>query len=162
MTLPVPPDRVRAVTTVSVEPQRAFELFTDRVDQWWQRSPQFRFRPDARGTLAFEAGVGGRFFERYEDGSIFVIGRISAWEPGSRLVFTWRGINYAEHESTEVEILFEPIGSGTRVTVEHRGFQRLPAGHAALHGLSGRAFGELFGGWWGELLVSLRRRAMEG
>ena len=53
-----------------------------------------------------------------------VRGRITAWEPGARLVFV-------DHRDTEVEVRFEAIASGTRVTLEHRGLDRLPDDVAA-------------------------------
>ena len=44
---------------------------------------------------------------------------ITAWEPPARLVFV-------DHRDTEVEVRFEAIDGGTRVTLEHRGLDRLP------------------------------------
>jgi uncharacterized protein YndB with AHSA1/START domain len=152
----IAPDKIRALTTVSVAPLVAFELFTARIDQWWRRSPEYRFRAGEAGTLVLEPGVGGRFLERYGDGSACLIGRVTAWEPGQRLVLSWHGPNLADHERTEVEVLFEPAPSGTRVTVEHRGFGKLPIDHVARHGLAGEAFARMYGGWWGALLLELR------
>jgi uncharacterized protein YndB with AHSA1/START domain len=158
----IAPDRVRALTTVSVQPQVAFELFTAKIDAWWRKSPEYRFRQGESGTLSLEPGVGGRFLERYADGSVTLIARVTVWEPGQRLVMSWKGPNLAEHESTEVEILFEAAPFGTRVTVEHRGFGKLPADHVIRHGLVGEAFARAFGGWWGELLLQLRLLAAQG
>jgi len=42
------------------------------------------------GTLQFEGRVGGRLFETFETasgGHVFENGRITAWEPPSRLMF---------------------------------------------------------------------------
>lgn len=50
-----------------------------------------------------------------------------AREPGKRLVCTWRQDNWAASEFTEVEVRFEAAGSGTRVTVEHGGWDRVPS-----------------------------------
>ena len=54
---------------------------------------------------------------------------------------------------------FVAEGAGTRVTIEHRGWDRVPAGHRARHGLVGPAFAALVGLWWGDLLAALRARA---
>ena len=62
-----------------------------------------------------------------ETGEGFEIGRVLAWEPGKRLVFTWRQANWEAAESTDVEVRFEPSGSGTLVTVEHGGWDRVPS-----------------------------------
>jgi uncharacterized protein YndB with AHSA1/START domain len=77
--------------------------------------------------LRLEPHAGGRLLEVYdaETGEGFEIGRVLVWEPGKRLVFTWRQGNWAASEFTEVEVRFEAAGSGTRVTVEHGGWDRV-------------------------------------
>jgi hypothetical protein len=59
-----------------------------------------------------------------------------------------------------VEVWFEPAATGTRVTVEHRGFGKLPADHVARHGRVGPAFARMWGDWWGDLLREMRLLAM--
>lgn len=54
------------------------------------------------------------------------MGRVRVWEPGARLVFEYRSAFLPPEPLTEVEVRFEPIESGTRVTLEHRGFEQLP------------------------------------
>ena len=56
-------------------------------------------------------------------------------------------------------VRFEAAGSGTRVTIVHRGWDSLPDGHEARHGLEGAAFSSLIGVWWGDLALSLRSHA---
>ena len=85
------------------------------------------------GVLSFEPGEGGRLIETRAGGKVFEIGRISAWEPPRRLVFSWRQANFPPDLHTEVEVGFEAVGEETRVSIEHRGFDRVPAG-AARHG----------------------------
>jgi hypothetical protein len=46
-------------------------------------------------------------------GDVLVLGRITVWEPGMRLVYR-SGV-----DDTEVDIRFEAIEAGTRVHVEH-------------------------------------------
>ncbi len=49
-----------------------------------------------------------------------------AWEPPRRVVFTWR--RHANPDvALEVDVRFEPDGDGTRVQLEHRGFEQLGA-----------------------------------
>ena len=59
------------------------------------------------------------------------MGRVTAWEPGARLAFAYRNV-HLELEDTEVEVRFEPIAGGTRVTLEHRGLERLPPDEYAM------------------------------
>jgi len=71
-------------------------------------------------------------------------------------VFEWRNANFATDERTEVEVLFEAIDTGTRVTLHHRGWAALRAGHPARHGLEGPAVSRMIGMWWGDLLTAMR------
>ena len=52
-------------------------------------------------------------------------GRITVWEPGERLTFRYRDTG-GELDETEVDIRFEAVANGTRVTLEHRGWDALP------------------------------------
>ena len=94
-------------------------------------SPSRRASP---GVLSFEPGEGGRLIETRASGKVFEIGKIRAWEPPHRLVFGWRQATFAPGQDTEVEVRFEPVGEETRVTVEHLGWDSVPAAHVARHG----------------------------
>lgn len=102
-------DTATAIVEVAVDPPTAFEVFTEEVAAWWRSSEAVRF----------EAGVGGRVLALTADpdSEPVEIGRILVWEPGPRLAFSY-------HDDTEVEVRFEPSESGTRVVVEHRGFDQ--------------------------------------
>ena len=90
--------------------------------------------PRAAGDLARDGtGLCGRLIETRAGGKVFEIGRITAWDPPHRLAFAWRQANFPPGLSTEVEVVFEAVGEVTRVSVEHRGFDQVPAG-AARHG----------------------------
>lgn len=149
-------DSVTVTTVVPADADTAFAIFTQEVDGWWKVGPRFR-RPGA--SLRFEPGEGGRLVETTPDGAAFEYGRIRVWKPGDRLVLSWRNHNFEPGQTTELEVRFEPSGSGTRVTIEHRGWDSLPAEHPARHGLEGAAFSSLIGVFWGDLAVSFRARA---
>lgn len=55
------------------------------------------------------------------------MGRVTVWEPAERLAFVYRSVHLPDDLATEVEVRFEPVGGGTRVTLEHRGLEALPA-----------------------------------
>lgn len=151
--------RARADVTVTcvvrADARTAFEVFTEETDTWWRRSPRFRFRR-AYGSLRFEPGVGGRLVETFPDGDSWEVGEVTAWEPGVRLAFDWRLSNFAEDESTRVEITFEAIEHGTRVVVAHHGLLALRKDHPARHGQDDEPYAARSGMWWGELLAGLR------
>jgi uncharacterized protein YndB with AHSA1/START domain len=148
--------KISATTLVAADPATAFQLFTEEVDAWWKRGPRFRPSIHGAGVLKFEGGVGGRLLESYADGSIFEFGRVTVWQPGSRLVMEMRARSMGPDESTEVEVRFEAAGDQTRVTVEHRGWQRFPAEHPVKHGMGEPAFSNVMGVWWADLLVAIQ------
>ncbi len=143
---------------VDATPADAFDIFTQEVDSWWRRGPKYRFRGKRCGTMRFEPGVGGRLIEVYDDAArdLHEVGRILAWEPGSRLAFEWRGPNYRPGQVTLVEVRFTAAAKGTRVVVEHSGWESLPAGHPARHGMDDVPFLHSMAGWWQEQLASLK------
>lgn len=158
-------DQVRVVVQVGVPPDRAFVVFTEETDRWWGRGPAFRVAGRAPGVIAFEPRPGGRLTETFETEAgprSHVAGRILAWEPPGRLLFEWRAVNFAAHERTEVEVVFEAAGSGTRVTLTHRGFAALRPDHPVRHGQAEAVFLARLGQWWGGMLGSLRREAGRG
>jgi uncharacterized protein YndB with AHSA1/START domain len=151
--------RILVALRVPATPARAFQAFTAEIGLWWRTNQLFQFtRRSAAGRLAFEPGEGGRFTETDADGEVFEIGRITAWQPGARLAFTWRLASFAPDQVTEVDIRFEAVGSETRVTVEHRGWETVPQQHVARHTFPDAVFLQRHGEWWRALLASLRSR----
>jgi uncharacterized protein YndB with AHSA1/START domain len=78
-----------------------------------------------------EPRVGGRWYERGEDGSTCDWGSVLAWEPHSRLVLSWditADWKYDPALKTEVEVRFIVESSTrTRVELEHRKLDRYGA-----------------------------------
>ncbi|MGH8184322.1 MAG: SRPBCC domain-containing protein [Rhodanobacteraceae bacterium] len=138
------------------DPVRAFEAFTTEIAAWWRPNGLFRITPRGDGRLAFEPGAGGRLYTTFDDGEQFEIGRISVWEPGSRLVFAWRQANFAPDQTTEVEVCFEAVGDETRVSIEHRAWDTLPQKHAARHGFPEGATLARAADWWRASLAAFR------
>ncbi len=153
-------DSVTVTTLVSVDPGTAFEVFTDEVDSWWRRGPRYRHAAERPCTMCFEPRAGGRFLEVCdESGAALEVGRLLVWEPPERIVWESRAEGRPAGQQTEVEVRFEAVERGTRVTVEHRGWDRVPLEDPARHGLDSPAFASMMGTWWADLLVSHRRQA---
>jgi Activator of Hsp90 ATPase homolog 1-like protein len=131
-----------ASTTVSLDPANAFRVFTEDIGIWWQTGTNYWNDAERGLRLELEPGVGGRFREVYDetDEDSFEIGTVTAWEPGIKLSITWRQLGWDPGVVTEVDILFEPIDTGTRVTVRHFGWERVPGSR------------EGYGAGWTELL----------
>lgn len=150
--------KVFVALRIPVEPERAFEAFTGEIGSWWQPNELFQITPQGDGALAFEPGVGGRLITRLDNGETFEIGRISVWEPGKRLVFSWRQWSFSADQSTEVEVLFEPVGEETRVSIEHRAWDTIPQRHVARHGFPEHVTLQRVCDWWRASLEALSTR----
>lgn len=113
---------------VPVDPATAFEAFTEEIDAWYGRAPYSWNDPKRAVGTRFEAGVGGRWVEVWDEttGDGYEIARILEWEPGVRLVMAYRSFSLPPEPRTEIEVRFDRIESGTRVTLEHRGLEQLP------------------------------------
>jgi len=155
-------DLVTVSVTVATDPATAFTIFTTETDLWWRSGPKFRIAGKQPGVVRFEPWLGGRFIEEVQSQTgpqLFTKGEITVWEPPERFQFEWRGVNFAPGESTQVQVVFEAVPTGTRVTVRHSGWSTLPAEHPVRHGQDGTAFIRMMGFWWGDLMTSVREFA---
>lgn len=151
-------DEVRAEVHVRVSCERAFELFTTRLDDWWRRGVRYRNAGAAASLMHLQAGVGGRLFEDI-GGHVVEVGRVTAWQPPHHVAFTWRSTTFTREQQTEVLVHFEPREEGTQVRVVHRGWAAIPEDHPVRHGQARAAFLRGLGLWWGDLLSSYRLQA---
>ncbi|WP_052119923.1 SRPBCC family protein [Inquilinus limosus] len=117
---------VRTSITVDAPPDRAFGIFTGELGRWWPLA--YTYAGAELDTAVIEPRAGGLWFERDHAGRETAWGEVRAWEPPSRLVLSFAvGADRQpepEARASEVEILFLPEGSGTRVELEHRDFER--------------------------------------
>lgn len=119
---------IRRDYTVPLQAEEAFGTFVGDFSRWWPREDTWG--GDALEWIGIEPRVGGRCFERGPHGLQCDWGRVVAWEPPHRLVFTWQ-IGFGREpvpESTrasEIEVRFEPADPGSsRLLFEHRGIDR--------------------------------------
>lgn len=112
---------IKKSITVDAPLETAFETFTRRMGEWWPGNPHTVF--EDRVAVVFDERVGGRVYERSADGREADWADVIAWEPPQRLVLRWR-VN-PERGPTEVEVRFTGEGEGTRVDLEHRGWDKV-------------------------------------
>lgn len=141
---------------VAATPERAFRTFTEDIGAWWVPDGRFQITPKGDGALSFEGGPGGRLVTTLPNGKVFVIGAVSVWDPPRRLAFTWRQATFAAEMETRVDVVFEPVGAETRVTVTHAGWTAIPRAHAARHGFPDLVTQKHVGEWWRRSLGKLR------
>jgi uncharacterized protein YndB with AHSA1/START domain len=118
---------VQRTIEVAVEPADAFEMFTE-IGEWWRPGPHAFVDPARAVGVRIEGGIGGRWVELWDPatGSGYERGRILAWEPPRRLLLDYRHPELPADPLTEIEVRFDASSVGTKVTLEHRGWDRLP------------------------------------
>jgi uncharacterized protein YndB with AHSA1/START domain len=132
MTVQVADTAVRTAVTVNVPVERAFAVFTEGIDTWWD--PGHHLLAEDFDHMVFERHVGGHIYDVGKDGAECRWARVLAFEPPHRLVFSWDITTTWEVETdpektSEVEVTFTPQGADqTRVELEHRHIDRHGAG----------------------------------
>src|ERR1700729_1347538 len=99
---------VRKTVTVPASPQRAFELFTAGISEWWPLATHSVGQDQAAGVV-FGEGVGGEITESLADGTASVWGTGTRWEPPRLVAYTWHAGTPAA-EASSVEGTFTPGG----------------------------------------------------
>ncbi|MGH3103175.1 MAG: SRPBCC family protein [Gaiellaceae bacterium] len=128
---------IRKTVTVAAPIERAFEVFTERIGAWWPLGTH-SIGGEKAETVSVEGREGGRVYERIKGGEEADWATVTVWEPPRRLVLSWK-VNPEAPAPTEIEVRFEPEGDGTRVDLEHRGWERF--GDQAEEARSGYASG---------------------
>jgi uncharacterized protein YndB with AHSA1/START domain len=150
------PNAVRKSMSVQAPPAIAWRVFTEKMSSWWPLG-QYKIGKAKAVEAIIEPRVGGRWYERGEDGSTCDWGRVLVWEPDVRLVLTW-DINadwqYDPKLNTEIEVRFVADGKErTRVELEHRRLDRFGDRREQMRRLFDQE------GDWGKLLGMFARVA---
>ena len=101
---------------VDCSPDEAFRLFTERFAEWWPSAQSCEIEP-------FE---GGKVLERPVEGKERELGTVLTWDPPHRVEFRWHPWEAPRDNQTDdqtVDVVFSREGTGTRVTLTHRGWQ---------------------------------------
>ena len=118
------PPPVRQATTVRSDRAHTFEVFVRTIGEWWPTVP-FSNGGEQVATVVLEPRVGGRFYERWTDGTECEWGEVLAWDPPEAFTTTW----LVKGTPTRVEITFRELGPTlTRVELVHSGWEALTGG----------------------------------
>lgn len=127
MTDPMEP--IRKSVFVRCDVERAFDLYTQGLDTWWPLETHTR-HDEVEGAkverVEFPAEASKPILEHLSTGDALSWGDVLVYERPRRLVIAWKP-NSNPNPPTEIEITFTPEGDGTRVELEHRGWERLGA-----------------------------------
>lgn len=151
------PNSVRKALLVHAPPAVAWRVFTEKIGTWWPLAVYKIGKVNAVDAV-IEPHVGGRWYERGEDGSSCDWGSVLVWEPPARLVLSWditADWQYDPALKTEVEVRFVAEGQATRVELEHRHLDRFGTRRDEM-----RRIFETEGDW-GRLLALFARVAEE-
>jgi uncharacterized protein YndB with AHSA1/START domain len=137
---------VRTSIVVDAPVERAFDVFTQQMPSWWH--PDHHILRGELAEMVFEPRVGGSIYDRGVDGSECRWARVLAYEPPTRVVFSWDidlewKIETDPDKTSEVEVRFRAEGpERTRVELEHRNLDRHGAGWERMRDAVGSP-----GGW---------------
>ena len=154
----IAPAPIRKSLRVKASPDKAFEVFTASMGQWWLKSHSLLQSPQR--DVVVEPLAGGRWFEVGEDGSECPWGHVLIWAPPERLVLAWQlnaDWTYDPTFHTTVEVRFKPDGDHTLVEFEHRDLERFGARADELRG----GYESGMDGGWTALLDHYRQQFEE-
>ena len=100
---------LRSSVDLLIEPTAAFDFLVEELTNAL-----------AQLGLRLDPGPSGRVVERGIE-----VGHVLSWHPGKRILIEWRQADWKPDELTRVEIRFEPVKDGTRMTLEHHDWGRL-------------------------------------
>lgn len=127
-TQPLAADAVATEVTVKAPIERAFDVFTNRMDTWWPAAHHL-----VEGELermVVETRPGGRIYDVATNGNECCWAHVLAYEPPERFVFSWDiGLDWTLEpdaaKRSEVHVSFIADGPDrTRVVLEHRELHR--------------------------------------
>jgi len=119
---------VHSSTVVEVPIERAFTVFTEETETWWD--PEHHLIEAELERMVVEPRAGGTIYDLGVDGSECHWARVLAFEPPHRFVFSWDinldwEIETDQAKTSEVEVRFTAEGpSRTLVELEHRHLDR--------------------------------------
>jgi uncharacterized protein YndB with AHSA1/START domain len=114
---------VRKELELPCRAEDAFRMFTQEIGQWWPLHTHSLFGERSRGC-ALDPRVGGQFYEIDPEGVRHAWGTVLVWDPPHRVAFTFHPGREPETAGT-VEVRFAASGSGSRVALEHSGWELL-------------------------------------
>jgi uncharacterized protein YndB with AHSA1/START domain len=151
-------DAITQSVLVPLQPDAAFELFTDRFSHWWPKDSHHIADADA-AEVFLEPRAGGRWYERAEDGAECDWGTVLEVDRPNRILLAWQltpewRFDSDRSKATHVEVSFTAEEPGTtRVTLTHSGFE--------VHGEAGATMRESVGGdgGWAQLMELYKNAA---
>jgi uncharacterized protein YndB with AHSA1/START domain len=115
---------VQTSVVVDAPIEKAFKVFTADIGSWWPR--EHHILEGELAEMVFEPRVGGHVYDRATNGNECRWARVLAYEPPTRVVFSWDislqwQIEANPERTSEIEVRFIAENPDrTRVELEHR------------------------------------------
>ncbi len=151
MDTPVKIDPVAKTLELVVTPAEAFDLFVNKMSEWWPMNTH-SVSTDQADQIQIDCQIGGQIQEVTRDGVEYTWGVITAYDEGARIQFTWHP-GTPEDSATRVDIRFDPIDTGTQVTLLHTGWEA--------RGDDARAVRDNYESGWDQVLAPFTAMATE-
>ena len=114
---------VRKQLTIERSVEDGFRLFTTDIAAWWPLDRGHSIFGERSKHPVLEPKVGGRVYEISNDGDEAEWGSVVDIEPPHRLTIRWHpGSDPAQ--ATEFTVTFAATESGTRLQLEHTGWEQ--------------------------------------
>lgn len=119
--------RLSTEVTVPLLPEEAFAAFARELDRWWP--PVYTWSQDVLKRITIEPKAGGACYEVGPHDFRCDWGRVTNFDEPDRLIFLWQISAKREPvpdpgQASTVQVSFVLSGTGTRVLLEHRDFQK--------------------------------------
>jgi len=127
-------DPIQKTLHVPLRPQKAFNLFTKNLKDWWPIESHSLSAGEGEipQQINLDRHEGGYITETKHDGGTSRWGTITKWDEGRAIGISWY-VGRTEDEATDLDVVFTPTDMGTRIELTHSGFERLGEVATAMH-----------------------------
>jgi uncharacterized protein YndB with AHSA1/START domain len=137
---------IRKSVEVPLAPEAAFRVFAETIGSWWPLGGRYSVFGDEAGECGIEPFVGGELYEISRQGERAIWGRVLDWRPGELLRFSWFP-GRTEDTAQTVAVTFVATASGTRLDLEHLGWQTLGPQAASIREGYGPGWDAVLAAW---------------
>ena len=123
---------VKRTLHVEVPIEKAFQVFTERMGQWWPATHHVGNTPFK--DILIDKKKGGRWYEINVEGAECIWGTVVEYQPPKKVVLSWHlqpDWSFSADLSKASEVALEFVAEGpekTRLEFEHRHLERHGAG----------------------------------
>lgn len=119
------PPVVKSIT-VPCDPEKAFDLFTRDISNWWPKDKHSVSAMNGKvaRVIGLDLSKGGEIWEIDHEGKRVLWGSFADFDRPDRVRINWH-INSPADQATMVEVAFKPAKNGTEVVLSHSNWETL-------------------------------------